>query len=256
MSLYEKPEIYDLAFGWDPTIEVNFYEKLIRIHCSNARRILEVGCGTGRLILEFARRGYEAYGLDLSHNMVRYALEKARRMNIRVLLFVADMVKFNMATSVDVVLSALSTFRHIVNLEDVKMHLETIYNILNPGGIYILDLYIVNPQNPSWKNECWKLVYDRLTVECLWSYLAKPNLKDMIAYEGCTIKVKFKGGRVVEFRDKFKMRIWTFKAFKDLTSNLKLFSIDGVYDGRNFITPCRLRHVNGNQRVIIVLKRK
>jgi ubiquinone/menaquinone biosynthesis C-methylase UbiE len=40
-----------------------------------ASKILDIGCGTGHLAGELNRRGYEAWGVDLSDAMVRYACE-------------------------------------------------------------------------------------------------------------------------------------------------------------------------------------
>ena len=41
--------------------------------------ILELGCGTGRVLLPLARAGYEITGLDLSAQMLERCRAKARR---------------------------------------------------------------------------------------------------------------------------------------------------------------------------------
>ncbi len=45
-------------------------------------RVLEVGMGTGNLQIDLLRRGYDAYGIDLSPQMMREATRKARRLGI------------------------------------------------------------------------------------------------------------------------------------------------------------------------------
>lgn len=45
-------------------------------------RVLEVGMGTGNLQIDLLRRGYDAYGMDLSPQMLREATSKARRLGI------------------------------------------------------------------------------------------------------------------------------------------------------------------------------
>src|SRR6185436_15147435 len=35
-------------------------------HCARAGRLIDLGCGTGRLLLPFARHGYWVLGVDLS----------------------------------------------------------------------------------------------------------------------------------------------------------------------------------------------
>lgn len=45
-------------------------------------RVLEVGMGTGNLQIDLRREGYEAYGIDLSPQMMREAARKARRLRV------------------------------------------------------------------------------------------------------------------------------------------------------------------------------
>lgn len=44
--------------------------------------VLDIGCGTGKYILEFARIGKDATGIDISPNMIKYAKENAKNMNL------------------------------------------------------------------------------------------------------------------------------------------------------------------------------
>jgi ubiquinone/menaquinone biosynthesis C-methylase UbiE len=46
-------------------------------HCPQPGTLLDLGCGTGRLLLEFTRRGYWTLGVDLSAEMLTIAAEKA-----------------------------------------------------------------------------------------------------------------------------------------------------------------------------------
>src|SRR5258705_13915074 len=62
VPLYSSPEIYEVAFGWDLTRELDFYERAFRAHAPDrVRRVLEPCCGTGRMLEGLARRGYEAF---------------------------------------------------------------------------------------------------------------------------------------------------------------------------------------------------
>ncbi len=44
--------------------EVDFIEK--EINFDKTKRILDIGCGTGRHAIELAKRGYNVTGIDLS----------------------------------------------------------------------------------------------------------------------------------------------------------------------------------------------
>lgn len=68
---------------------------------ANGDPILELGCGTGRLLLPLARAGYRVVGLDRSMPMLRYARNRLRQapqsVRRRVDLFCADMGEFALA---------------------------------------------------------------------------------------------------------------------------------------------------------------
>jgi 2-polyprenyl-3-methyl-5-hydroxy-6-metoxy-1,4-benzoquinol methylase len=55
--------------------EVNFVEK--ELANDRTKRILDIGCGTGRHAIELAKRGYRVTGFDLSEGQLRLAKQKA-----------------------------------------------------------------------------------------------------------------------------------------------------------------------------------
>jgi len=65
------------GFGWGPkTAKINFERaKLIETHVSG-RRILDIGCGSGIWVDYFARRGYQATGVDFVKSFIVQAKEK------------------------------------------------------------------------------------------------------------------------------------------------------------------------------------
>lgn len=62
--------------------ECDFIEK--EIAHNRERKILDIGCGTGRHAIELARRGYEVVGIDLSDSLLKRAREKALQENLQV----------------------------------------------------------------------------------------------------------------------------------------------------------------------------
>ena len=55
--------------------EVDFIEK--ELGFDKSKRILDIGCGTGRHAIELAKRGYKVTGVDLSKSQLQRAKEKA-----------------------------------------------------------------------------------------------------------------------------------------------------------------------------------
>jgi ubiquinone/menaquinone biosynthesis C-methylase UbiE len=55
-----------------------FALEMLESRLPSGAKVLDVGCGTGHLAAELAQRGFEAWGLDVSDAMVRYAREHHR----------------------------------------------------------------------------------------------------------------------------------------------------------------------------------
>lgn len=64
------------ATGADVHGEVAFVERLVS-RLGLGRRVLDAGCGTGRVAIELARRGYDVVGTDLDDRMLDHARAKA-----------------------------------------------------------------------------------------------------------------------------------------------------------------------------------
>ncbi len=62
--------------------ECDFIEK--EILSDKGKRILDIGCGTGRHSIELTKRGYKVTGIDLSESLLKRAKEKAAALNLRI----------------------------------------------------------------------------------------------------------------------------------------------------------------------------
>ena len=75
-DLYKHPEQYDREhFGEDE--DIGFYQSLCRRLAP--KKILELGCGTGRITLPLAEIGFEVVRLDNQPEMLRKAEERRLR---------------------------------------------------------------------------------------------------------------------------------------------------------------------------------
>jgi SAM-dependent methyltransferase len=78
---YQRGEGYDrrwdelAATGTDVHGEANLVERLLQE--IGGRRVLDAGCGTGRVAIELARRGYDVVGVDIDPTMLDTARRKA-----------------------------------------------------------------------------------------------------------------------------------------------------------------------------------
>ncbi len=82
-------ETYETEVYTKGTIgEIDFIEKEIK-H-DKSKKILDIGCGTGRHSIELAKRGYNVTGIDLSECMLEMAKQKAKEAKVKVEFIKAD----------------------------------------------------------------------------------------------------------------------------------------------------------------------
>src|SRR5438105_14687099 len=92
---YDYPQCYDIAVQTYTRREADFIQALCRKCCPfRVRRLLEPACGTGRLITEFAARGYDMIGFDLNRRALSYLRRRLRRRRLHAEIFEADMADF------------------------------------------------------------------------------------------------------------------------------------------------------------------
>jgi SAM-dependent methyltransferase len=109
---------------------------------------LELGCGTGRVLIPTARAGVDIVGLDLSPGMLqvcrRRAAAEADIVRSRIDLRQADMSGFRLSRKFRLVTIPFRPFQHLTTIEDQLACLRCIRRHLAEGGRLIFDLF-----NPS-----------------------------------------------------------------------------------------------------------
>lgn len=111
--------------------------------------ILELGCGTGRVLRALARAGHRVTGLDCSPAMLASARGRVNQDGLgdRVRLVSADMRDFSLEARFAWAFCAMNSLMHLITLEGQLAALETARRHLQPGGRLVLDL--ANP-DPAW----------------------------------------------------------------------------------------------------------
>jgi len=148
-DIYRHPDEYDLEHIGDEE-DIGFYVSLIRT--LRPRRILELGCGTGRITLplakEAARSGCEVIGLDHQPEMLEQAGQNRARMSPEVrnlLRFVAgDMRTFRAEPKVDLIVIPCSSMSHVLELKDQIAVFKRCYDNLTPGGRFMVEVTMPN----------------------------------------------------------------------------------------------------------------
>jgi len=131
----------------DKTDDLEFYlKKLSDLKRKNepSKRILEVGCGTGRVSIFLAKHGFTVTGIDISKEMLNIARKKiCDDYKGWVNFYQQDMrqVKLPKEKLFDLIILPFSCFAHIFSSNDQEMVLRKIHAHLAPNGNLIISLH-------------------------------------------------------------------------------------------------------------------
>jgi SAM-dependent methyltransferase len=226
---YDHPEFYDIAFRSETPLEAEFIEAACRKFCPfRARRLLEPGCGTGRIVAEMAKRGYRVTGLDLNRPSLDYLRRRLARRGLRADVIEADMADFRLSRPVDAAFCTVNTFRHLLSEQAAKRHLECISESLRPGGIYILGFHLL-PMDASEEDiERWTERQGRTQVTVTLRVLATDRRRRV---ERLRVSLLARtGGKEFRLRDEFSFRMYTATQFRRLLRSVPSLELCGVYD--------------------------
>ncbi|HKI65688.1 MAG TPA: class I SAM-dependent methyltransferase [Solirubrobacterales bacterium] len=120
---------YDLWLG-------NLLPKLRR-HGLSGRRLLDVGCGTGKSFLPMLERGWEVTACDISPSMVELARAKA---GAAARLSVEDMRELPVLGEFDLVWALDDAVNYLLSPEELGRALSGMRANMTPGGLLMFDV--------------------------------------------------------------------------------------------------------------------
>jgi SAM-dependent methyltransferase len=107
--------------------------------------VLELACGTGRVVWPFAEAGHEIVGLDLNRAMLERAEAKAAakpdEVRRRVRFVESGMQKFDLGSTFALVFSTFRSFQGLLTVEEQRSCLRCAHRHLRAGGRLVLDLF-------------------------------------------------------------------------------------------------------------------
>jgi len=102
--------------------------------------VLDLCCGTGKMTLELASRGYDMTGVDYSPEMLDVARRESEARGADILWLCQDMRAFELYGTVDLAVCCLDSLNHLTKPADIKKCLSLVHNYLVPDGLFIFDI--------------------------------------------------------------------------------------------------------------------
>lgn len=130
---YIRAELWNFLEQWRINRDISKIDDLI-----SGRKVVDIGCGTGNLVLKFANLGYEVKAVDISENMLEVLEDKLTgELSERVETFCCEADKY-LDPSVEPDVVCFSSVLH--HLPDYYEVLSKAISSLKPGGV----IYIVH----------------------------------------------------------------------------------------------------------------
>lgn len=164
---FAKRNFYD----WFWRAEFAVYHELIP-----GRKVLDVGCGTGRDAALFGRHRYDYTGIDNSPAMIRHARKRNKNGKFKVM----DMTRIHFPQRSFDGFWAAASLLHIPKAK-IGGVLKNLYRILKPGGIGFISV--------KYKSKPWEgLVEDAYVgFQRFFSYYNEPALRKFLEKSGLKV---------------------------------------------------------------------
>lgn len=135
-------QYYDLLYqDKDYQGEVAYVDGLIKIYQSNAKTLLDMGCGTGKHAEIFCDKGYLVHGIDLSADMLEIAETRRVGKEDKLSFSHSDIQNLSLSQKFDVVVSLF----HVMSYQNSNQELIKAFQVakqhLIDNGIFIFDFW-------------------------------------------------------------------------------------------------------------------
>jgi SAM-dependent methyltransferase len=185
---YDTPLYYDIVFDDGTRQEADFLEAAFAKHARPARgrRLFEPACGSGRLAMEMARRGWNVNGFDGNAYMIAFAKERLAAAGLKARVWEDWMQSFTLPKSVkggfDLAHCLVSTFKYLQTEKDAAECLRRIAAAMRPGGLFFLGLHLTDYEAAKKEHERWVARRGPVEVVCnthTWPADPKTRLEDL-----------------------------------------------------------------------------
>ena len=132
-------DIQDMSWVEDTKQQVDFL--IDRLELKGTERILDLACGFGRHSLEFARRGYDVTGVDITPAYIEYATSQAEKEQLHARFMCKDIREIDFDHEYDVVINmADGAIGYLENDEENKRIFAVAARALRKGGRHFMDI--------------------------------------------------------------------------------------------------------------------
>ena len=146
-------EWYEVMSGEkDHSTEIEFLVQRIE---EASEPILELGSGTGRVLVPLLERGFDVHGIDTSKDMMDKCRATCKAKGLKAKLYEQSMVDFELPQKFGMILLASGSLGLFVSDQDIDCTFERVMAHLKPGGLFIYEFEPVPVEDNSSNDSTW-----------------------------------------------------------------------------------------------------
>jgi cyclopropane fatty-acyl-phospholipid synthase-like methyltransferase len=209
--------------------------KPVNEYFKNAKKILEIGCGPGEVLVNLPRR-YAIYGLDIERDYIEFCKGRIPRGTF----FISSMHNFKLDKKFDVIFSADDAVNFLKDFDQWKSTFKAVDEHLNSDGLFIFDVFTPKMLRDTLR----QLEQGRSTSSVkefpLGYYYDKGIVKGDTLTWDCRIFEKLPNGLYQLNEYKFKEKIYPVAKMKSaLSEHFDILETNLREEGRVILFVCR-----------------
>ena len=251
MRIIDKPVLYDLLYS-DVVEDIAMYKKILQ----NKKKILEFGCGTGRITIPLALQGIYVEAVDLSESMLN-SLEKKIGIDSNLSRLISpklgNMCNYVAQEKYDAIIIPLTSFNYLLTKEEQIGCLQTLEKNMSNKGYAFIELLSTKTFLETNQSDEYVFVKDIIESDnSYYKYYRKTKL-DLVNRKISQLRLfrhyinnKYVSEEIIEWNNRFV----TIEDLLILLSNTGLI-IDEIYGN------CNLEPYNkDSEDVFVKIKKK
>ena len=141
-SIYHNPQRYDDQYWWKKN-DIEFWRQILDQHSGN--KILELGCGTGRIGLPLIKSGANYTGIEISKDFCKHAENKIISNGFQPNIINQDFRDFKTDDKYDIIFIGFNTFLHLLKDSDAIHFLHSVKKHMHSNSLFYIDIFIPDP---------------------------------------------------------------------------------------------------------------
>lgn len=192
-------------------------------------KLLDIGCGTGTLALQFDAAGYTVAGIDLSEDMLSIAQARTEVAGKSIAYYAMSMHELDGFQDLDVAVIPIDSLNYVTDEAHVVETLKRTYEALRPGGQLFFDVHSLFKMDDIFLNG--PFTYDDGQIAYMWH--TEPAESEHAVYHQMTFFVEGEDGLYERFDEEHHQRTFAPAQYEAWLGDIGFSAVELTADWTN-----------------------